>query len=66
MPKASRESASETVEVEGYEGRLEKVEGGYTIAFEKYTQDADLSPLLQGLPDDRCQCEHWGYVVKGR
>jgi quercetin dioxygenase-like cupin family protein len=21
---------------------------------------------LKGLPDDRCQCPHWGYVVKGR
>ncbi len=26
----------------------------------------DLTPLLKGLPDDRCQCPHWGYVLKGR
>ena len=26
----------------------------------------DLSPLLQGLPDDLCSCPHWGYVIKGR
>jgi hypothetical protein len=26
----------------------------------------DASPLLRGLPDDRCPCPHWGYVVKGR
>ncbi|HXF58068.1 MAG TPA: hypothetical protein VNO34_10965 [Actinomycetota bacterium] len=19
-----------------------------------------------GLPDDRCQCEHWGYVLEGK
>ena len=25
----------------------------------------DFGPLLQGLPDDRCQCPHWGYVMKG-
>src|SRR3954447_24749357 len=25
----------------------------------------DFGPLLQGLPDDRCQCPHWGYVIKG-
>jgi len=21
---------------------------------------------LKGLPDDRCPCPHWGYVVKGQ
>jgi hypothetical protein len=26
----------------------------------------DFSPLLRGLPSDRCQCPHWGYVLKGR
>jgi hypothetical protein len=65
MPKASRTTASETVEVEGYEGHLEDLEGGYTVAFETYTADADLSPFFAGLPDDRCQCEHWGYVIAG-
>ena len=29
-------------------------------------QDADPGPLFAGLPDDRCQCGHWGYVVKGQ
>lgn len=65
MPKASRTTASETVEVEGYEGHLEDFDGGYTAAFERYTADADLAPFFAGLPDDRCQCEHWGYVVTG-
>jgi hypothetical protein len=66
VPKASRSTASESVELEGYEGHLEKLEGGYTVAFETYTQDADMTPLFKGLPDDRCQCEHWGYVLRGR
>jgi hypothetical protein len=66
MPKVSKSSASETVEVEGYEGHLEHVEGGYTIAFETYTEDTDLAPFLAGLPDDRCQAPHWGYVLKGK
>jgi hypothetical protein len=26
----------------------------------------DMGPLLKGLPDDRCPCPHWGYVLKGR
>ena len=66
MPNASKQTASESIEVEGYEGHIEKLEGGYTVAFESYTQDADLAPFLEGLPDDRCQAEHWGYVIKGK
>ncbi|MGH9135900.1 MAG: hypothetical protein ACRD0G_02500 [Acidimicrobiales bacterium] len=65
MPKASRTTASETVEVPGYEGHLEDFDGGYTAAFERYSEDADLAPAYAGLPDDRCQCEHWGYVLSG-
>ena len=66
MPKASKQTASETVKVEGYEGHIETLEGGYTVAFETYTQDADLTPFFKGLPDDRCQAEHWGYVINGK
>jgi mannose-6-phosphate isomerase-like protein (cupin superfamily) len=66
MPKASKDTASETVEVEGYEGHVEHFAGGYTVAFETYTEDADLTPFFKGLPEDRCQCEHWGYVIKGK
>ena len=31
--------------------------------------DADQSPIgasFKGLPDDQCQCEHMGYVIKGK
>ena len=66
MPKASEATASETVEVEGYEGHVEKLDGGYTVAFERYTADADLSSFFKGLPDDQCQCSHWGYVISGK
>jgi hypothetical protein len=66
MPKTSKSNASETVEVEGYEGHLETFEGGYSVAFEKYTADADLSEFFKGLPDDQCQAPHWGYVVAGK
>ena len=27
--------------------------------------DIDATPFMKGLPDDRCQCPHWGYVFKG-
>jgi hypothetical protein len=66
MPKASRETASKHETLEGYEGHFEHFEGGWTVAFEKYTEDADLAPLFKGLPHDECQCPHMGYVVKGR
>ena len=66
MPKASRTTASESIELEGYEGHIENFEGGYTVAFETYTADADLSPFFDGLPDNQCQAAHWGYVIRGR
>ncbi|HET6358159.1 hypothetical protein [Streptomyces sp.] len=66
MPKTSKESAAETFRLEGYEGHFDDLEGGYTVGFETYTQTADLTPLFKGLPDDRCQCSHWGYVLKGK
>lgn len=25
----------------------------------------DLGPMLQGLPDDLCQCPHWGQILEG-
>jgi hypothetical protein len=66
MPKASKSTASDSMQVEGYEGHYENFDGGYTVAFETYTQDADLGDLFKGLPDDRCQAAHWGYVIKGK
>lgn len=66
MPKASKESASEHESLEGYEGHFEHFDGGWTVGFETYTQDADFSPFLTGLPNDQCQCRHMGYVIKGK
>jgi hypothetical protein len=66
MPKASKDTASEHAALEGYEGHFEHFEGGWTVGFERYTEDADLAPLLKGLPNDQCQCEHLGYVISGK
>lgn len=66
MPKASRLSAAEKVSLEGYEGAIENFEGGWTVAFEAYSQDADLAPFFDGLPDNQCQAIHLGYVLKGK
>jgi hypothetical protein len=49
------------------EGKTWQVEwSGHTIEFGQFRQTVDPAPLFKGLPDDRCQCPHWGYVIKGR
>ena len=49
----------------GYEGRTVD-SGGIRIAFESMPAQfpPDESPF-KGLPDDRCQCDHWGYLIEG-
>jgi len=66
MPKTSKSSAAETATMQGYEGHFTELDTGYTVVFETYTADADLTEFFKGLPDDRCQCPHWGYVFKGK
>jgi hypothetical protein len=65
MPKTSKNDAAQVETMEGFEGRYQQLEG-YTIGFETYTEDADPAPLFRGLPDDRCQCPHWGVVLHGQ
>ncbi|MGQ0519744.1 MAG: cupin domain-containing protein [Actinomycetota bacterium] len=65
MGKISKDQASQVEEMEGFEGRYEDIDG-YTVGFETYTADADPAPLFQGLPDDHCQCPHWGVVLRGK
>jgi hypothetical protein len=65
MPKASKDTASRVEDMGVMEGRYEEL-GGYTVAFEHFREDADATPLFTGLPDDRCQSPHWGYVIDGR
>ena len=65
MPKVSRDSATGGGEFGPVTDRSDTMEG-YTVNFVSFAQDIDATPLLKGLPDDRCPCPHWGYVVKGR
>ena len=48
-----------------YEGRTVDW-GEMRVAFESMPAHfpPDESPFA-GLPDDRCQCHHWGYLLKG-
>ena len=51
MPKVSNESAAQVEDHGPVEDRHEDIDG---------------APLLKGLPDDRCNCPHWGYVLNGK
>ncbi len=35
------------------------------VSFETFGQAFDSRPFHRGLPDDCCQCPHWGYVLRG-
>ncbi len=39
--------------------------GGMTVAFNEMPAGTDISPLLQGLKNNSCQCPHWGYILEG-
>ena len=65
MPHTNKTSAPIVVDIPALEGRYVDL-NGYTVGFETYRADADPAELFRGLPDDRCQCPHWGYVVKGK
>jgi hypothetical protein len=65
MPGTSKQQAPVEVDNEVIEGRYVELDG-YTVGFETFKQDFDPAPLFRGLPDDRCQSPHWGYVVSGR
>ncbi|HEX8990437.1 MAG TPA: hypothetical protein VF784_02055 [Anaerolineales bacterium] len=39
--------------------------GDMNVAFKGFPAGTDSGPLFKGLPNDSCQCPHWGYVIKG-
>ena len=64
MPKLSRETAPRKEENPVLAGRYGELDG-YTVGFETFRADADATPFFRGLPEDRCQSPHWGYVLAG-
>ena len=65
MPKVSRDSATQGGDFGPVVDRSEELEG-YSVNFTTFREDIDATPLLKGLPDDQCQCPHWGYVLNGK
>jgi hypothetical protein len=65
MPSANRMTTPVAVDLTEIEGRYAPL-GEYTVSFETFKQDTDPAPYFVGLPDDRCQCRHWGVVTTGQ
>ncbi|HXV70016.1 MAG TPA: hypothetical protein VEB69_01300 [Acidimicrobiia bacterium] len=62
--KVSRDSASQCQDAGPVVDLSDELDG-YTVSFTSLLADIDATPFMKGLPDDRCQCPHWGYVFKG-
>ena len=65
MPSANQMTTPVAVDVPEMQGRYAQLDG-YTVGFESYPEVLDPAALFQGLPDDRCQCPHWGVVQSGQ
>jgi len=65
MPRASIAESPVAFDEDSIEIRVAEL-ADYTCTFEKHKVDDDPAPLFAGLPDNRCQCTHLGYVVTGK
>jgi hypothetical protein len=65
MPSANQTTTPVSVDLPVLQGRYAELDD-YTVGFESFPQDVDPAAYFRGLPDDRCQCPHWGVVQSGR
>jgi hypothetical protein len=65
MPKVSKTTAAHVQDI-GIGTVSEEVVDGYEFAILDLREESDMADLLKGLPDDRCTCPHWGYVMRGQ
>jgi hypothetical protein len=65
MAKIGKDQAAEQMEMDGYAASSHELDG-YTVAWETFSSHDDPAVLFKGLPDDACQCPHWGLVLKGQ
>jgi hypothetical protein len=40
-------------------------DGPLGVEYFSLATGADMAPLLEGLTDDACHAEHWGYLISG-
>jgi hypothetical protein len=66
MTAATRNDVPVALEGDGVEVRTTPIGGDMSVNYISLPQGTDMGPALKGLPDDACQCPHWGYLLKGR
>jgi len=66
MKAITKADAPVAIAGDGVELRTHELGGGMSAVFVRVPAGADFRPPLTGLPDDLCQCPHWGYVLEGR
>jgi hypothetical protein len=63
--RASKMDLPKTMEMAG--AAIREVEwGDIHVEYGTFEKEFDVTPFLKGLPDDRCQCPHRGYLMKGK
>lgn len=65
MPKVSKDTTTQGGDYGQVVDRADQLDG-YAVNFVEFRADVDATALLKGLPNDRCQCPHWGYVLGGK
>ena len=66
MTGTTREEAPVSIATDDVEVRTTEIGGGMCAAFLRMAKGTDMREALKGLPEDMCQCPHWGYISKGR
>lgn len=66
MPKVSKATASSHQGFPGYVDAYEQEIGDWTVSIESNFIDMDQASFFKGAPNDQCQANHVGYVLKGK
>jgi hypothetical protein len=62
--KMSCEELPDALNINGV--RFQGVDWGeLNVAHVQFPKGADATPLLEGMPQNLCQCPHWGMVLEG-
>jgi hypothetical protein len=65
MPSAAHDELELREIAPGYASRFTDW-GGMTVVFEKAHAGQAASAMVKGLPGDRCQAPHWGFLFSGK
>lgn len=66
MAKVSKATATSHQGFPGYVDAYEQEIGDWTVSIESNFIDMDEAPFFKGAPNDQCQANHLGYVLKGK